>query len=413
VTTGFLPVDDVLQRIMADTRPIEQNEVVSLEAAHGRILANDVISALDVPAHPNSAMDGFAFCYADYDAQLGMEVLGSILAGQAPDSRWSKLPKTSCLRIMTGAVLPPSCDTVVPQEHCQLQDGRVHLQLTRYPLAPTDNTRAQGEDLRRGQAALSAGRVLTAADIGLLASLGVRELTVKRRLRLALLSTGNELVSPGEPLSPGKIYDSNRFTLKALLQELGAHVVDLGIVADDPEKLEHTLRSALQMHQVDAIISSGGVSVGEADFTKTVMARLGRVSFWQIAMRPGRPLAFGNLEGALYFGLPGNPVAVMMTYYFFARPALLRLQGATDTTRPSFMVRSEQAIRKKPGRTEYQRAILTPNSSAGASVRLTGQQGSGVLSSMSRANCLVVLDHEQGNVKEGELVQVLPFKGLF
>ncbi len=408
----FLPVDLIARQIFADTEPICDVQIVPLQDAVGRVLANDILSKIDVPAHPNSAMDGYAFRLSDYDHELGFSVAGTILAGQVPPPEFQVLTNHTCLRIMTGAVLPASCDTVVPQEHCLIREGRIYLQLSLYPLKATDNTRAQGEDLRSGEAALNAGRLLSAADVGLLASLGIESLTVMRRLRVAILSTGDELVAPGNALGPGKIYDSNRFILRALLQELGADIIDLGIVADEPLLLEKTLQAAISQHGVDAIISSGGVSVGEADFTKTVMARLGRVNFWQIAMRPGRPLAFGNLEKALYFGLPGNPVAVMMTYYFFARPALLRLQGATQIERPTFPVKSAQAIRKKPGRTEYQRARLTQDAKNGVSVSLTGQQGSGVLSSMSRANCLVVLAHEQGNVNEGDLVQVLPFRGL-
>jgi molybdopterin molybdotransferase len=410
--SDFLPVAVVLDNILSTLSPITQCEEIRLGKALHRILARDVICPVDVPPHPNSAMDGYAFLFADQPPKHAMKVRGTVLAGQVPDCTPSPTETTACIRIMTGGALPPHYDTVVPQEHCLLQDGHVVLQLDKYPLKRGENTRARGEDLRKGEPALTQGRRLTAADIGLLASLGLSVVTVAKRLRVAVLSTGDELVAPGQALDAGKIYDSNRFTLIALLDDLGVDVLDLGIVRDDPKVLEDALRHAVANLKVDAIISSGGVSVGEADFTKTVMAKLGEVNFWQIAMRPGRPLAFGHLGHTLFFGLPGNPVAVMMTYLFFARPALLALQGARDPASPMFMARSLQAIRKKPGRTEYQRAQLTICEKGEATVELTGQQGSGVLSSMSRANCLVVLPHEQGNVSTGDQVLVAPFNGL-
>jgi molybdopterin molybdotransferase len=272
------------------------------------------------------------------------------------------------------------------------------------------NRRRRGEDLAVGRPALVAGKRLTPADLGLLASLGVAEVPVRRRLRVAFFSTGDELRSIGEPLAPGQIYDSNRYTLHGMLRRLGVDLIDMGVVGDSPQALEEAMRIAGE--SADAIISSGGVSVGEADFTRQVMAKLGDVAFWKIAMRPGRPMAFGRVGDACYFGLPGNPVAVMITFYFFARDALLRMMGATPLPQPYLRARSLDALRKKPGRTEYQRAVVSVGNDGLMEVRITGGQGSGVLRSMSEANCIVVLHHDQGSVRPGDPVDCLAFHGL-
>jgi molybdopterin molybdotransferase len=279
---------------------------------------------------------------------------------------------------------------------------------------PGDNRRLVGEDLAAGEAALRAGRVLRPADIGMLASLGQAEVPVTRRLRVAFFSTGDELRSIGEPLEEGCVYDSNRYTLWAMLQRLGVEVLDMGVVRDDPAALEQAFRSAAE--NADAVITSGGVSVGEADHTKQVMARLGEVLFWRIAMRPGRPMAIGRIDSAgrsaILFGLPGNPVAVMVTFYAFVRDALLRMSGATPQALPMLRAASVKPLRKKPGRTEYQRGIVSRGADGAWQVAITGSQGSGILRSMSEANGLVVLSHGQGDVAAGELVDVLPFDGL-
>jgi molybdopterin molybdotransferase len=313
---------------------------------------------------------------------------------------------------MTGAVMPAGFDTVVPQEFCKAEGEAVSIPAG--VVKPGDNRRLAGEDLARGEAALLAGRILRPADIGLAASLGRAELPVRRRLRVAVLSTGDELRAIGEPHDPGCVYDSNRYTLHAMLTRLGVELLDLGVVRDDPAALEATFRSACE--NADAIITSGGVSVGEADHTKRVMATLGEVAFWRIAMRPGRPMAFGRIasngKSAVLFGLPGNPVAVMVTFYAFVRNALLAMAGATPQPLPILRARATEAIRKKPGRTEYQRGIVTRAADGEWDVALTGAQGSGILRSMSVANGLVVLHHEQGSVAQGERIDVLPFEGL-
>lgn len=396
------------QRIIRDfVVPVRAVERVAIRAALGRVLAADIVSPIDVPAHDNSAMDGYALRGADLhpDRPTTLRVLGTVYAGRGSDTVFEP---GACIRIMTGGVMPVGCDTVVPQEFTtEAADGVV---VPPGVVRSGDNRRFAGEDLKRGSAALRQGKVLRPADLGLLASLGVAEAPVRRRLRVAFFSTGDELRSIGEPLGDGCVYDSNRYTIHGMLTRLGCEVIDMGIVRDDPRALETALRDACEC--ADAIVTSGGVSVGAADYTREVMARLGDVTFWKIGMRPGRPLAFGrvrsNGRGAFLFGLPGNPVAVMVSFYFFAREALLRMMGA-EAPLPLVRARSAGAIRKKPGRTEYQRGILSAD---GREVRVTGSQGSGILRSMSEANCMIVLHDEQGSVAAGDEVDVLLFEGL-
>ncbi len=407
-----LPVAQA-QRIVQDfVKPILGIETVTIWQALDRVLAADVISPISVPAHDNSAMDGFAFQGADLlpDAATTLAIVGIVYAGKAFEGT---VGHGECVRIMTGAVMPSGCDTVVPQEFTQNAcDAAVTV--PRGVVRTGDNRRLMGEDLMEGHAALTQGRILCPADLGLLASLGIGQIMVQRRLRVAFFSTGDELRSLGDDLDPGCIYDSNRYTLYGMLTRLGCELIDMGVVKDDPASLEAALRSACA--NADAIITSGGVSVGAADYTKQIMAQLGDVTFWKIGMRPGRPMAFGTItshgKSAYLFGLPGNPVAVMVTFYFFARDALLRMMGAQNTALPLLRAPSQTDIRKKPGRTEYQRGILFTDSDGSPLVRITGSQGSGVLRSMSEANCMVVLRHEQGNVHAGELVDIVPFTGI-
>jgi len=311
--------------------------------------------------------------------------------------------------------MPIDCDTVIPQEFTTSADpGDDSIIITLAGTRPGDNRRRRGEDLQNGQIALRAGKLLRPADIGLLASLGVAEVKVQRRLRVAFFSTGDELRSIGETLAPGCVYDSNRYTLHGMLTRLGCELIDMGVVKDDPIAMEAAFRSACE--HADAVITSGGVSVGAADYTKPVMNKLGEMLFWKIGMRPGRPMAFGRIashgRAAYLFGLPGNPVAVMVSFYFFVRDALLRMMGASAAPLPRLQAVSVSAIRKKPGRTEYQRGILAPDSDGNWKVRLTGAQGSGILRSMSDANCIIVLDDAQGDVAAGDAVQVVLFDGL-
>jgi molybdopterin molybdotransferase len=400
------------QRIIRDfVTPIRSVEKVALRSALDRVLAADIVSPISVPAHDNSAMDGYALRGADLraDGATTLKVVATIYAGRPSDV----VPGAGeCVRIMTGGVMPAGCDSVIAQEHVA-GIGESDITIDAGAIRTGDNRRFAGEDLMAGSAALKKGKIIRPADLGLLASLGIAEVPVQRRLRVAFFSTGDELRSIGESLDAGCVYDSNRYTLYGMLTRLGCDIVDMGIVKDDPQALENALRNACE--NVDAIVTSGGVSVGAADYTREIMARLGDVTFWKIGMRPGRPLAFGKISSnghsAFLFGLPGNPVAVMVSFYFFARTALLHMMGA-DAPLPLLRVKSAGAIRKKSGRTEYQRGTLSQGPNGEQQVAITGSQGSGILRSMSEANCMVVLHDEQGNVAAGDMVDVLLFEGL-
>ncbi len=439
--------------------PLAGVEHIPVPQALHRVLVTDVVSPIPVPGHDNSAMDGYAFNHAEcygINSYLGsqngcsspvlseslptvvLQPVARALAGQLPLQQG--LAPGQCVQITTGAPMPPGCDTVVPSELTEkLPDGRVRL-LAPQQLRPGDNRRLAGEDLRAGAVALPAGSRISPAGLGLLASLGVPTVAVRPRLRVAVMSTGDEILAPGEPPRPGAVFDSNRFTLTALLTRLGFDVVDLGLVPDQPQALRAAFeRGAAQAH---AIITSGGVSVGEADHTKVVMRELGDVAFWRVAMRPGRPMAVGTMPAieknsplrpidvassytndsngpgasrCVLFGLPGNPVAVMVTFLAFVRPALLRLAGCHDAAcAPPPMLRAQSAVRlrKKPGRTEYQRGVLTPGPDGHWQVATTGDQGSGILRSMVEAHGLIVLPHDSGDVNPGDWVSVMVFEGV-
>ncbi|MFC5522306.1 gephyrin-like molybdotransferase Glp [Polaromonas jejuensis] len=416
------PVQDAVERLLFE--------------ALGRVLAEDVISPFDVPPHDNSAMDGYAFDGQQLkaDAALELQVVGTALAGTA----WQgSVQAGQCVKIMTGAIMPPGADTVVPQEFVKRLPSDTADEGSRIGIPPGllragDNRRLRGEDLMQGQPALRKGELITPARLGLAASLGLKTLPCWRPLRVAYFSTGDEILSLGEAPREGAVYDSNRYTVFGMLSRLGCQVIDLGVVRDDPALLEAAFTRAAA--EADAIITSGGVSVGEADFTKTMMKKLGDVAFWRIAMRPGRPMAVGrilatksastpgttgaisykknsNTHGAILFGLPGNPVAVMVTFLAFVRPALLQMMGASAAPAPLLKARSSEAIRKKPGRTEYQRGWVATAADGSLVVKTTGSQGSGVLRSMAEANGLMVLHHAQGNVAVGDEVDVMMFDG--
>ena len=406
-----LRADAASRFLMSLVQPVEEVITVELKLALGRVLACDVISPISVPAHDNSAMDGFAFAgeQLQRDAPLALEVVGTALAGTA----WvGTVGAGQCIKIMTGAVMPAGLDTVVPQEMTSLANGKVVIALG--TLQPGDNRRFMGEDLQEGKPALAKGDIVTPAALGLLASLGIARVQVLRPLRVAFFSTGDEVLSLGEAPREGAVYDSNRYTLFGLLTRLGVEVIDMGVVRDDPVALEAAFASAAT--QADAVITSGGVSVGEADHTKAVMRKLAGgeagVTFWKIAMRPGRPMAVGRIGKAVLFGLPGNPVAVMVTFLAFVRPALLRMMGSHAAPLPMLKAKSAVAIRKKPGRTEYQRGIVRTAPNGSLEVSITGQQGSGVLSSMAQANGLIVLHHEQPDIHPGQEVDVMMFDGV-
>jgi molybdopterin molybdotransferase len=392
-----LHVDKARAAILACITPISQTESVPVREALGRVLAGEIVPSINGPAHDNSAMDGYAVRFADLDQPL--KEIGTALAGKPFNG---KVGAGECVRIMTGAVMPEGTDTVVIQEIVKKDGGRIVVPSGQ---KKAQNVRYAGEDLQKGKAVLGKGKLLRPAELGLIASLGIGQVKVKRKLRVALFATGDELASIGTALKDGEVYDSNRYTVHGMLSRLGVEIVDMGVVRDDPAKLEAAFRKA---SSADAIITTGGVSVGEADFIRQMMAKLGEVLFWKIAMRPGRPMAFGKIGNAYLFGLPGNPVAVMVTFYALVRDALLHLAGRSDEVLPLLKATAAESIRKVPGRTEFQRGIL----SADGKVRTTGQQGSGVLRSMSEANCFIVLEHERGNVSAGEPVGVQLFEGL-
>ena len=402
-----MPVDKAREFIHRFLEPVRAAVRVPIRGALGRVLAGDVVSPVDVPSHRNSAMDGWAMRGADLAAagETALEEIGASFAGRPFAGR---VDAGQCVRIMTGGVVPEGADTVVMQERAQADGKRV----TFAPGQKTgQNVREAGEDLRRGAVALSRGRIVRPAELGLLASLGVGEVAVYRRLRVAFFSTGDELKSIGTALGEGEIYDSNRYTIHGMLERLGCEVLDMGVVRDDPALLEQAFREAAS--SADVVITSGGVSVGEADFVKGMMDKLGEVVFWKIAMKPGRPLAYGRIGGAHFFGLPGNPVSVMVTFYQFVREALLRLMGADPVPPfPTFPATCTARLKKAPGRTEFQRGILERGEGGAWTVRPTGDQGSGILKSMSEANCFIILGEAVGNVEAGALVQVQPLDGL-
>ncbi len=401
-----LAVESARQLIQAMVSPVTAIEMLGLRDSLDRVLARDIISPIDVPAHDNAAMDGYALRGEDLraDSDTPLRVIGRAHAGHAFGV---PVGPGEAVRVMTGAVMPSNTDTVVVQELVEEQDGIIRVPAGQ---RPGQNRRHRGEDLQAGSAALLAGRVIGPAELGLIASLGIAEVPVRRRIRVAFFSTGDELRSIGEPLGEGQIYDSNRYTLHGMLRRMGVDLIDLGVVPDNADSLRETVRTAAR--SADAVISSAGVSVGEADHTRSIMEQLGEVCFWTIAMRPGRPLAFGRIGDALYFGLPGNPVAVMITFLFFAREALQRLAGQTPQPQPTVLAHSQAGIRKRPGRTEYQRGILSRDHQGQWQVRITGSQGSGVLRSMSEANCIIVLAHNQADVAVGDRVECLAFDGL-
>ena len=393
--------------IQAHLSPLTACEQVPIKEGLGRVLAQAVLSPAQVPNYDNSAMDGYAFNSLDIadQGQTSLSLIGTAYAGKGFDQ---PVQKGQCVRIMTGAMMPSGTDSVVVQEKVSLAADSISFSK---PANSKMNVRYAGEDLSLGQTVLAAGHLIQAADLGLLASLGIAQISVYRKLKVAFFSTGDELAGIGQPLKIGQVYDSNRYTLYGMLSRLGLDILDLGAIADDPDLLEKTLLAATQ--QADVVITSGGVSVGEADHMRTLLSKHGQVLFWKINMKPGRPLAYGKIGEAHYFGLPGNPVAVMVTFYQFVRVALLTLMGQTQTPPlPTFNVVCTEPIKKQCGRTEFQRGILYTDQDGSWKVKPTGNQGSAILSSMSKANCFIVLDESVGNLDAGTTVAVQVLHGL-
>lgn len=399
-----LTVDDARQQILADIESITASEKLTLRSALDRVLAEDIISPMAVPGHTNSAMDGYALGGSDLplDSDRVYPVIGTSFAG-APFNGSCKAGQ--CIRIMTGAVMPTGTDTVVMQEHVEAVEtdsvaiGEGHR--------PGQNVRQAGEDITAGDAVLQASRTLTPADLGILSSLGIGEVRVRRRPRVAFFSTGDELRSIGEPLAEGDVYDSNRYSLYGMLKRLDIELLDMGVVGDNADDLRKALTEAASM--ADVVITSGGVSVGEADYIKPILEETGEINFWKIAMKPGRPLTYGKIGSSKFFGLPGNPVAVMVTFYQFVQPALRYMASGRSSLPWTFMATCTETIRKRSGRYEFQRGILEQDAVGRLTVRKTGQQGSGVLMSMSRANCFILLPEDCDGVAAGDDVRVQLF----
>ena len=402
----LLPVAEAQRRIAAHIPVIRETETVPLATALGRVLANDIISPVDVPGHTNSAMDGYAVRGADLPEAESrrFEIVGHALAG-APFT--GEVTALQAVRIMTGAVMPNGADSVVMLEQTETNGDSVEIGAGH---RPGQNVRSAGEDLKRGDTAVRQGTRLMPAELGVLASLGAAQVDVTRHLRAACFSTGDEVCAPGTPGGPGSVYDSNRFTLQGMLERAGAEFIDLGIVPDNRDALKQAFDTAAH---ADVIITSGGVSAGDADYVKDTLHELGRVGFWKIAIRPGRPLAFGRIGDAVFFALPGNPVAVMVTFYQFVLPALKRMMGERHS-RSALLIRTrcESRLRKKKGRVEYYRAVLETNDKGETVVRSTGKTGSGLLHTMRDANCFIILDDNDETVEPGTMVNVQPFFGL-
>jgi molybdopterin molybdotransferase len=402
-TGPALPLADALTRILAEVKPVGEAETLAVRNALGRILLADVVSGIDVPSHTNSAMDGYALSGDDLAAsdEVRLAVIGTAAAGQPFDG---EVTTGQCVRIMTGATIPRGTDSVVMQENVTREGDTAIIPAGQKAGL---HVRQAGEDIAAGAIALHAGTRLLPAELGLLASLGIGEVSVRRRPRVAFFSTGDELRSVGEALGPGQIYDSNRYTIYGMLTRLGVETIDMGVVRDERDAVERALAEAAS--KADAVITSGGVSVGDADYVAETLERMGSVGFWKVAMKPGRPLAFGHVNDALFFGLPGNPVSVMATFYQLVRPALLALSGSPEPAEPLIITAlAAEPLRKKPGRREFQRGVLVRDEDGRLLVH-SGSQGSGILSSMSKANCFIVLPEDAGPVAAGDEVTVQPF----
>ncbi|OBT15497.1 molybdopterin molybdenumtransferase MoeA [Vibrio sp. UCD-FRSSP16_10] len=400
---GLMPIEEAMANILQNTHTVKETETLPLDKALGRVLASDILSPIHVPPFDNSAMDGYAVRIADLKVNATLPLAGQSFAGAPLQGQW---PALSCIRIMTGAQIPQGCDAVIMQELVTVTgDGIVFDPAN---VKPNQNIRPVGDDIKTGQLVLSQGKRLTARDLPMLASLGVADIHVYRKPIVATFSTGDELKPVGVPLGAGEIYDSNRYGTIPLFEKFGCEVVDLGVIPDDPKLLVKAFEEA--QSKADVVVTSGGVSVGEADFTKDILEQTGEIGFWKLAIKPGKPFAFGKLDHALFCGLPGNPVSAFMTAYILVQPLLAKMSGDTAwKAEPIIQAKTHSAFKKSPGRTDYQRGIYSINEKGEFEVETTGNQSSGAFRSMSLANCFVILERERGRVEVGETVQIQLF----
>jgi len=401
-----LSFEQALERIQQSISPIKGKKNVTIREAAGHILAEDVTSPLDVPPFINSAMDGYAISSNDIPASgnISLKVIGKSFAGCPFDG---KLQSGEAVRIMTGAVVPGGADTVVMQEHAEVDGDSIKIGSEH---KPKQNVRNPGDDFFKGDTIIKAGERLSPAKLGLLASVGVVEFKVARKPVVAFFSTGDELKGVGQTLAPGDIFDSNRYILFGMLQKMGVECIDMGVVPDIKEEIELTLKEAANI--ADLVITSGGASVGEADFIKVILDEIGEVGFWKIAMKPGKPLAFGHINNTIFFGLPGNPVSAMATFYQFVQPCLRLLEGESIGEPVRLKAKCISKLKKRPGRKDFQRGVMSSDKNGQLIVDTTGTQGSHMLSSMAKANCFIVLERDSGDIDAGELVEVQPFNEL-
>ncbi|WP_444903617.1 molybdopterin molybdotransferase MoeA [Microbulbifer sp. CnH-101-E] len=397
---GLMPIESAREKLLEALSPISGTETLPLAQAAGRVLAEDVISTVNLPPCDNSAMDGYALRFEDLASGLPLELIGKSFAGAPFDG---VVNPGTCVRIMTGAAVPAGADTVVMQENVDAQEESIRIN---GEVRSGDHIRRCGEDVAEGASLLKAGERISVPHIALLAAAGVGTVAVVRKPVIALFSTGDELRQPGEALGKGDIYDSNRIALLAALDQLDLEILDLGILPDNKQAITNALQRASQ--EADAIITSGGVSVGEADYTREVLEELGEIGFWKVAMKPGKPFAFGFLQGTPFFGLPGNPVSALVTFYQLALPALSVMKGDQWTGPQTLQAKLLKPLKKKPGRTDFQRGVYRTDESGALVVEPVGTQGSHILTGLASANCFIVLARDSGSVEDGEQVVIEP-----
>ncbi|PHM48507.1 molybdopterin molybdotransferase MoeA [Xenorhabdus miraniensis] len=404
-TSDLISLEQALEKLLAQTVPLTDTETINLIESAGRITATDIISPINVPPFDNSAMDGYAIRVTDLSDHQTLPVAGKALAGVPFQGEW---PAGSCIRIMTGAPIPSGADAVVMQEQTEVTETGIRFTS---PVTQGQNIRTVGEDITQNAVVLPKGIKLSTAQLPLIASLGIAKIDVVRKLKVAIFSTGDELQAIGEPLQAGQIYDTNRFAVHLMLEKLDCEVIDLGVIRDDPATLRQTFINADK--QADLVISSGGVSVGEADYTKQILDEVGKISFWKLAIKPGKPFAFGKLENAWFCGLPGNPVSAVLTFYQLVQPLIARLSGFTTWQPPMRLTaKATTPLKKSAGRLDFQRGIAAINENGEFEVKTTGHQGSHIFSSYSSGNCFIVLERERGHVAAGETVHIEFFNHL-